>query len=481
VNAQVRWIDPPRIPTALDDDRDDEDGSPEIAAAPQQPSNDRPGDASATFLTLTRGSLEVRFALGDLASSTTRNPLCVACDPRWNWHEFGHVLLAAATGELEFRFAHSAGDALGAILSDPKSNLASEAGWRGLSFPWIFLPRRHDRAVEDGWGWSGSLYLGEISRDGSQVAEAHGYRSEQILSSSLFRLYRAMGGDAGRQGAPTGSAQADTATREAAADYTIYLIMRAIALLGPASVVPAPTPDHFVSALIDADVGTEQFGDDSHSRCGGTAHKVVRWAFEQQGLYVDPSRTLPVDEPGEAEAVDLHIDDGAGGHYAAKGAEAFDPMRSAGLWSRMTKDGMEVHQEPGANSPAFVYVKVRNRGSAEKAEHVRVSVWRAPLAGSGEAPAWNSAEWERIDRDAAAAVAVDALSADQSAVFGPFVFPSAPTGKRFALLAVTSCAEDRANVEVETGLPCAQPATPCPIEPLVRGDNNLGLRFVTVA
>ncbi len=156
------------------------------------------------MLPLQRGSLEVRFALGDLASSTTRKPLCVACDPRWNWHEFGHVLLAAATGELEFRFAHSAGDALGAILSDPKSKLASEAGWRGLSFPWIFLPRRHDRAVEDGWGWSGSLYLGETSRDGSHVAEAHGYRSEQILSSSLFRLYRAMGGDAGGRAPPRG-------------------------------------------------------------------------------------------------------------------------------------------------------------------------------------------------------------------------------------------------------------------------------------
>jgi hypothetical protein len=78
-------------------------------------------------------------------------------------------------------------------------------------------------------------------------------------------------------------------------------------------------------------------------------------------------------------------------------------------------------------------------------------------------------------------VAVDALSADRSAVFGPFVFPSAPRGKRFALLAVTTCAEDRANVEVETGLPCAQLETRCPIAPLVRGDNNLGLRIVTVA
>ncbi len=78
-------------------------------------------------------------------------------------------------------------------------------------------------------------------------------------------------------------------------------------------------------------------------------------------------------------------------------------------------------------------------------------------------------------------MAVDALSTDQSAVFGPFVVPGAPEGKRFALLAVATCAEDRANVEVETGLPCAQPKTRCPIEPLVRGDNNLGLRVVTVA
>ncbi len=85
--------------------------------------------------------------------------LSVASDPRWAWHEFGHVLAYASTGELEFPFAHSAGDALAAIVSDPRSPLANaaEAPARFVTFPWIEVPgRSHGRRAEHGYGWCGT-------------------------------------------------------------------------------------------------------------------------------------------------------------------------------------------------------------------------------------------------------------------------------------------------------------------------------------
>ena len=65
-------------------------------------------------------------------------PLGIAADARWIWHEIGHVLLTTSVGELEFRFAHSPGDALAAIVSDPRSALATDPNWRGATFPWVF-------------------------------------------------------------------------------------------------------------------------------------------------------------------------------------------------------------------------------------------------------------------------------------------------------------------------------------------------------
>src|SRR5262245_59135533 len=86
-----------------------------------------------------RPGLEIHLALGDLShrvrkrwDRTSPSPavsLGIATDARWIWHEIGHVLLMASVGELEFRFAHSAGDALAAIVSDPHSKLAMDENW----------------------------------------------------------------------------------------------------------------------------------------------------------------------------------------------------------------------------------------------------------------------------------------------------------------------------------------------------------------
>src|SRR5262249_26690485 len=206
------------------------------------------------------GTIEVRFALGDLESSVGQSPLGLASDPRWCWHEYCHVLLTAAVGELELRFAHSAGDALAAILCDPASRLAHDVAgtgsaingpWRGVTFPWVFIPRRHDRDVRDGWSWIGPLDQREVDFPVPGLSDKRGYWVEQILSSSLFRLYRAIGGDSQIVG---GDPQASFPGR--AADYAAYLVMRTIGSIGAAGAASCKTASDFVDAMVKVDTAT---------------------------------------------------------------------------------------------------------------------------------------------------------------------------------------------------------------------------------
>ena len=254
--------------------------------------------------------------------------LGVASDARWAWHEFGHVLNYASTGELEFPFAHSAGDALGAIAADPLSQLASaedpEAELRFASYPWIEVPgRSHGRPALEGYCWCGQRNQVRLNFSAPLQRHHHGYYEEQMLSSSLFRLYRSLGGDTRSRGpAPSTdpiATSADEAMRLGASDYCIYLIMRAISMLGPDTIAPARTVDQFVSALIDADLGTGDwdvradwpFDRDPRTvkRRGGRVHKVIRWAFERQGLYATPDPEATADTFGLPPPVDVYVPD----------------------------------------------------------------------------------------------------------------------------------------------------------------------------
>jgi hypothetical protein len=262
-----------------------------------------------------KGTLEVRFALGDLMSSVELAPLGIAADPRWCWHEFSHVLLMAATGQREFAFAHSAGDALAAIVCDPGSKLAldhngrasNDIDWRGVTFPWVDSSRRHDRKVTDGWSWTGALYRKELFFAPPDHCDKRGYWAEQLLSSSLFRLYRAVGGDTEKPDG-TGKFVPDVDARTAASDYVVYLIMQAISIAGNAWVNTLKTPAQFVAALESADTAQPHAGL-SISYALGTANKVIRWAFERQGLHGLPGKNTLVIGPESDMKVDLHIDD----------------------------------------------------------------------------------------------------------------------------------------------------------------------------
>jgi hypothetical protein len=446
-----------------------------------------------------RPVLQMHLALADL-STRRRKPwngvdrsqaeaLGIAADARWIWHEIGHVLLMASVGELEFRFAHSAGDALAAIVADPQSALAADPKWRGATFPWVFTPRRHDRCVSCGWGWGGALHYAMSQVPDSTPPRLKGYWTEQILSSSLFRLYRCIGGDTKPLGWPGGPGES---TRESASHYSTYLIMKGIQTLGTSGVVLANEPDQFVTALMDADTGTGAWNVDwdlqwdvlddppppvpfQFNRVGGCVWKVIRWAFEAQGMYAEAGTITTA--PGLPPAVDVYIRDlrpttettlygpieyGPGSYIPV----SLDWGPSAPQWQADPADGIVV-------ADGNISVTVGNRGS-QPAANVQVSVWWCAWPAAAAPPQWGDplALWMPCNPQPSGG---QNIAPGAQANFGPFAF-APPAGARYLVFAQATCPDDRANTDGATLFACS--LMPTPLLDLVPNDNNLGLLVV---
>ena len=414
-------------------------------------------------------------------------PLGIAAASRWMWHEFGHVLLLAATGEKEFEFAHSAGDALAAIVADPHSRFSEREvdEGRGVTFPWSFLTRRHDRCVLNGWAWGGTLDPLSRLPDGTVIGDIKAYQAEQILSTSLFRLYRCLGGDT-VQVLSDGSQKPDRDARETAAHYAIFLVMDAIRLLA----LPAHGVKDFVFQLRRIDEGvsapfavTLESGATSLPRMGGSASKLIRWAFEAQGLYQHGATAGSIiNAPGDPDDVDVYIADNR-------------PL------SEKTEAGMVTYETPGyvpvsldwtsndPNPPAWhahedaiqfdgteLRVAIDNRGR-DTAVQVRVRVWSTPVPADLDGVMWNDSSvtvWTELD---AAVIPPQDVPPGSVVTFGPFQNLPTAAGD-YLIFAEATCDDDKANTDTTTSLPCS--TQPTRIVDLVAGDNNLGLRRITI-
>lgn len=427
-----------------------------------------PLDLSKPYAPAVRPQLEVRFGSAALRhrwllendhGHMSAQPLGLAADPRWAWHEFGHVLSYAAGGALEFEFAHSAGDALAAVLNDPRSHLARgtqpasdsrdrlEKVMRGRTFPWVPTHRRHDREAASGWGWCGRLNRQRHAPRVLPPPLRKGYAEEQMLSSSIFRLYCSIGGNTFRH----------TGKRTRAAQYCVYLVMRAIALLGPAGLVPVRSADAFASAMIDADIGTRGL---FASYAGGCVHKVVRWAFEQQGLFATGDPQEIVEGAGLPPPVDLWIKDK---RQPADGGYQATPL----LWRDANNQQWHAHEEDlKVDGNGKVRVVVGNRGS-KSATAVSVQAWAAP-ATSG-ALSWQRLGDASVDRIAGGAETEVDISPKRPV-------PATP----YYVIAEVTCPEDRSNFDPVSALPCASgepPQSTVQLVNMVACDNNLGLRL----
>jgi len=179
------------------------------------------------------GILQTTFALAD--TGDVANPIGIACDYRVVLHELaGHGVLYPHVHSPNFGFSHSAGDSVAAITCDPDTHAPD----RFVTFPWVNIGRRHDRSASSGFGWSGMIAFNPFD----PTIDRGGYNNEQILSSTMFRFYRSIGGDS-----------TSLQTRQFAARFAVYLIFRAIGTL-----TPPTNPSNaagFATALLNADLG----------------------------------------------------------------------------------------------------------------------------------------------------------------------------------------------------------------------------------
>ena len=381
------------------------------------------------------GILQTTFALAD--TGDTSNPIGIACDYRVVLHELGgHGVLYPHVHSPNFGFAHSAGDSIASILCDPDTHAPD----RFLTFPWVDIGRRHDRTPATGWGWSGSIALNPFD----PFLDGGGYSNEQILCTTMFRFYRSIGGDSAHLG-----------TRQFAARYAVYLILRAISTLSP------PTnPSNaagFATALMNADLGDWT----SEGHAGGAYGKVLRWAFEKQGLYQPAGTATPNNQAGAPPAVDVYIEDGRHGEYP------YQPnhWNCQAIWNRRHNDGGATHEEPVVGATNFAYVKIKNRG-AQPATNVVVKAYHANPAAGLVYPN----DWQPMTTAQLPAANVPPNSSAEITV-GPFQWIPSQVGHE-CMFMVVSANGDPSNIGNLTA------GDSIPEWRLVPNDNNIGQRNV---
>lgn len=374
-----------------------------------------------------------RFVFGIVTPGQT---IGTACDFRLVAHEFCHALLYETIESPNFTFAHSAGDALGSIFCDPFTSLGGDA--RFTTFPWLNWNRRHDRPL-NGWAWGGGHHDGQ-------------YESEQILNTTLFRAYRCIGGDAEQIG-----------RKQWASRYMLYLIIAGMTSLPIYWAAPLQDATAYVTAMMQADNGRIM------GFPGGAVYKVIRWSFEEQGLYQpdNENRDLMV-QRGAASPVDVYINDGRQGGYgfAAEWNAAPD------IWNRRAGDGAHQHQEPLQGVVNFCYVRIRNRGtqaagtvvvSAYHRDNNRDTTWPEGFEATTTAPIHHAQN----------------IAAGGEAIIGPFRWTPLHNSQSDSLLVAVSAQGDLSNIDPQSPRACARGSID--IDKLVPFDNNIGLRVMNVA
>lgn len=386
---------------------------------------------------------------GIMDTSIAGDPLGRACDPRVHLHEvLGHGILYEAVGGPNMGFTHSAGDSLSLIYFDPNSNCKGVDGTavgkpgdlRFTYVPWHpSLNRRCDRDVASGWAWNGS-------RDDG------GYGSEEILATTLFNFYRSIGGD-----------HQDLGRRQFASRMAMYLIIRAIGDLTPA------TNPQYAREFATALMATDALNWTSEGVFGGAYHKVVRWAFEKQGEYQTPLVTNgsvtdgTIIAPGNPPDVDVYIDDGRAGEYPFQDVH----WHTTTMWNRRSADGIDAHQEPELGSTNYAYVKIKNRGTQQAQNVVVYGYHTKPGAGLN----W-PADFEAF---ATASINVGTVNANntEEKIVGPLEWtPNINAYGHDCMLMIVKADGDASNVDNFTA------GETIPEWRLVPNDNNIGQRNV---
>lgn len=369
-------------------------------------------------------------------ADTVNNPLGRSVDKWVHWHELGgHGILwdhvnsgfFALVGDAYF--AHSAGDTLAAFQNDPESAIREdELPERFQYAPFRTWPpgseRWFNRTVAAGWGWGGSQDDGD-------------YKTEQIIATTLFRVYQSLGGDAD-----------ELNKRKHASRVATYLVLNAVGHCSPMDNPDSAEALYNKLVLADADDWT------SEGYAGGAYNKVIRWSFEKQDLW-----------NGDPPDVDLYIDDGRGGEYP------YQPVfwHNQSVWNRQDDDDSEGHQNAIEDADNFAYVKVKNRGTINATGTVKLYHCK-PGAGL----VWPT-DFEQVEPIAGISTGNVQANNGNEVTVGPFTWqPNANVYGHDCLLAIVSTAQDPSNVDN------LEPGQTINEWRLVPHDNNIGQRNVSI-
>jgi hypothetical protein len=272
------------------------------------------------------------------------------------------------------------------------------------------------------------------------------------LSTTLFRIYRAIGGDA----------IGDVQRQRWASNYTLYLIFGGIGKLTTTS----RSANQYASFMQAADSG-RILGQLNYP--GGAVRKIVRWAFEKQGLYQQPPPTQPWQNRrrGAAPFVDVYINDGRVGEYDY--LADFDD--APGIWNRQASDSGKTNQTPTLGVENYIYVTVQNRG-LQQARNIQVTVYVSNVATPQKwDPNGPQNEFNTVD-----AINLASIPVGGSADVGPFAWTPDAALPKHSILASVSADSDLSIVDPRSGLDVA--AGPVDLDKLVPFDNNVALRSV---
>lgn len=369
-------------------------------------------------------------------------------------HELGHIFLMDRLNTGNFPFAHSFGDTLAAIISDPFNNLSPTPSSYDIltTFPWDFSgsfgsqeanrARRHGRYVSGtsatagtapfyipsgGWYWGG-YYDPQGANDTS-------YHGEQILSSTFYDAYNILRWVA--VGFPH-------IMSEFASRLTVLLILKALKNLSPSGTPPFNnTPQlamDFAEDIIAFDKGIQSNTPSSitwgnTSIPTGASHKVIRYAFERRGAYyfspqVSPWTNYNPDAfPGPP--VDIFIY--KGGVMPGEYGQAPNFWSSPDIFNRNQADGSLTtpHQNPISNATNYMYLKVRSRGQAWPS-HFVAKIYKC---GPGGGNVWPN-DWSSFSTPTEVVHAVSGTPSE--ILIGPFQWTAPATWAHVCVLATVS-------------------------------------------
>jgi hypothetical protein len=356
-------------------------------------------------------------------------------------HEYGHFLQdrvnpGSSDGNFPSGVAEGFGDFLAAVYYDDKHT--SPAKTRGLMFSWNANPtdssagRRYDLAAANEQAW----------------AAGGGYDKGALWCSTMFELYRKLGGDSAR-----------AARKAAARDLAIRLHLVANAHVPKEDATITQMAQKIEAA--DWNLGGWRYPNGLH-------RNVIHDTFSSRHV-----------SAYAAPPVDVYIDDGRrGGYGSASGQDLFGEV----LWKESHGDAADVWVRrvaaPGTpadhvaqlpvDTPAFVFARVKNRGATASGP---ITV-KAFSAAPGSPRSWPG-DWTPLAPPPGPMPGTIAAAPGAGIIVGPFAWTPTAAGTQ-AVLVVVESADDPALTQ---DLPAGAQVDWMDLVPF---DNNLAVREVRV-